>query len=533
MSELKKKTAHESAGPCPVCGGDDRFYVHDGKGFCRQCNTKGGDIVDWHCLKEGLDVAGLLKKYSISGNGKAKPTSNTRPEIVKTYDYTDASGNLVFQVCRMEPKSFRQRRPDGNGSYIWNLQGVTPTIYRLPEVIGAQEVIVVEGEKDCDNLSALGFLATTVPGGAGKWREHYNQYLKGKRVVIIPDNDEPGRKHAAQVAQSLEGIAESIKILSLPELPESGDVSDFLATFEDPTEATERLALMIEGAEPYTAENEPAEKTPPIYTPPTKAAMRIDPAELTTARLSPPCIVQDYLYCDVGTLTAPGGTGKTTLQLYEMVCIALARPLYGLDVLTPGWCLYVTAEDSRETLIARLREIMQALELTNTEQQTVIDRAMFWDVTGEQRRLIEVRDGNIELTALADEIITAYKADPPVMMIFDPVVSFGASEGLVNDNEQGLVTAGRRIVRGLGCCVRFITHTGKANARNKTTDQYTSRGGTALPDGGRMTAVMQPWHPDDARKLPPGLTCSGESSISILARPKLSLRTPQLAGHMG
>ena len=334
LSELKKKTAHESAGPCPVCGGDDRFYVHDGKGFCRQCNTKGGDIVDWHCLKEGLDVAGLLKKYGISGNGKAKPTSNTRPEIVKTYDYTDASGNLVFQVCRMEPKSFRQRRPDGKG-WAWNLKGVEPVLYRLPQVLKAQEVVIVEGEKDADALAALGFAATTVPGGAGKWREHYNQYLKGKRVVIIPDNDEPGRKHAAQVAQSLEGIAESIKILSLPELPESGDVSDFLATFEDPTEATERLALMIEGAEPY-GPNESEPEAPRFkFIHNADILANLKPIEWRIQDV----LVENSFYYDFGD----SGSYKTFVAIDRLMCIAAGIDYHDHRV-KQGTVFYIAGE---------------------------------------------------------------------------------------------------------------------------------------------------------------------------------------------
>ena len=519
LSKLTKKTANESAGPCPVCGGEDRFFVRGDRGFCRNCNLPGGDIVDWHCLKDGLDMAGLCEKYGIeNGNGKLK--------LVKTYDYVDADGHVIFQVCRMEPKNFRQRRPDGNGGFIWNMKSVERLPYRLPEVIKSNEVLIVEGEKDADALAALGFTATTNPGGAKKWRDSFNQYLAGKRIVIIPDQDEPGENHLLQVSRSLAASGIEPRVVRLP----SGvkDASDFIATFQDRETAVERLAVMIDGAEPYTSEtgDEPVKSAPSM--PPSKEAMRISPADLASARLSPACIVRNYLFADVATLVAPGGTGKTTLQLFEMVCIALSRPLYGLDILWPGWSLYVTAEDSREILTARLREIMQAMGLTDTERQTVIDKIMIWDVTGELRKLIELRDGNIELKPLADNIVDTYRSDPPALMVFDPAISFGVGESVINDNEQGLITAGRRIVRGLGCCVRFIAHTGKANARYKTLDQYTSRGGSALPDGSRMTAVMQSWHPDDERKLPPGLTFSPESSISILARPKLSYSPPNL-----
>ena len=62
------------------------------------------------------------------------------------------SGKLLYQVCRLVPKDFRQRRPDGNGGWIWNTQGVDRALYHLPEVLKANTVCVTEGEKDADNL---------------------------------------------------------------------------------------------------------------------------------------------------------------------------------------------------------------------------------------------------------------------------------------------------------------------------------------------------------------------------------------------
>jgi putative DNA primase/helicase len=74
----------------------------------------------------------------------------------------------------------------------------------------------------------MGIVATTNPQGAGKWRQEYNASLAGKRVVIFPDNDEPGEQHALQVARSLLPVATGVKIVRLPDLPPKGDVSDWL-----------------------------------------------------------------------------------------------------------------------------------------------------------------------------------------------------------------------------------------------------------------------------------------------------------------
>jgi hypothetical protein len=128
----------------------------------------------------------------------------------------------------MMPKSFRQRRPDGMGGWVWNMNGVEPVLYHLPELSTAALVYVVEGEKDADNLTALGLTATCNAGGAGKWRANYNKALQGKAVVILPDNDDPGRSHAQTVARNLHGVAASVKVVELPGLLEKGDVSDWL-----------------------------------------------------------------------------------------------------------------------------------------------------------------------------------------------------------------------------------------------------------------------------------------------------------------
>ncbi|MFZ2445859.1 MAG: phage/plasmid primase, P4 family [Syntrophobacteraceae bacterium] len=102
-------------------------------------------------------------------------------------------------------------------------------VYRLPHVIPAEQVFVVEGEKDCDNLAALDITATTCPQGAGKWRADYNEMFKGKSVYILPDNDEPGQNHAATVASGLVRYAKTVKIINLPDLKLKGDISDWLS----------------------------------------------------------------------------------------------------------------------------------------------------------------------------------------------------------------------------------------------------------------------------------------------------------------
>jgi putative DNA primase/helicase len=164
------------------------------------------------------------------------PSTNGRNRgsfhIVATYDYTDENGALLYQVCRLEPKDFKQRRPGPDGGWVWNLNGVHRVLYHLPELLAAppdMTVWIVEGEKDADTLREHELLATTNSEGAGKWNKgNYAETLRGRPVVVVPDNDEPGRRHASDIVLSLRGVAASVTILELPGLPEKGDVSDWL-----------------------------------------------------------------------------------------------------------------------------------------------------------------------------------------------------------------------------------------------------------------------------------------------------------------
>ncbi|MHB9023141.1 MAG: phage/plasmid primase, P4 family [Armatimonadota bacterium] len=176
----------------------------------------------------GLELRDLFTQPPASSFSR-KPTER----VVAAYEYHDAAGAVRYQVVRLEPKGFRQRRPNGNGGWIWNLQGVEPLLYRLPWVRSAAahggQVFIVEGEKDVCALKTGGLIATCNSGGAGKWQPGFADELRGAQVVILPDNDAPGRAHALEVAESLYGKAASVKIFALPDLPEKGDVSDWLA----------------------------------------------------------------------------------------------------------------------------------------------------------------------------------------------------------------------------------------------------------------------------------------------------------------
>ncbi|MDB3895944.1 AAA family ATPase [Alphaproteobacteria bacterium] len=202
-------------------------------------NDVGGGVVSLVRHHEGIDdgapVAQILRdKFNILSS--TDQVLNMFPKEPIAYDYIDAQGELLYQVQRFYPKSFRQRRPDSNGGWIYNLKGVPLLPYLLPALLRDQQgtIFIVEGEKCAGGLSGLGLLATTNSGGAGNWKPILNHHFQGRDVVIIPDNDAAGRTHAQRVAQNLFGVAKSLKILELPGLPEKGDVIDWLANGNEP-----------------------------------------------------------------------------------------------------------------------------------------------------------------------------------------------------------------------------------------------------------------------------------------------------------
>jgi len=169
----------------------------------------------------------LAKDLGIEvGDGR---DAGKKGEPQAAYDYFDGQGKLLYQIVRFPPKKFLCRRPVGGG-WKWGRGEANLVLYNLPELAKRldDDVYIVEGEKDANRLAVLGLLSTTCPHGAGTWKDDYAEPLRGRNIIIIPDNDGPGRDHARAVIEGLEGTAKSIKVITLPDLDKGGDVSDWL-----------------------------------------------------------------------------------------------------------------------------------------------------------------------------------------------------------------------------------------------------------------------------------------------------------------
>jgi energy-coupling factor transporter ATP-binding protein EcfA2 len=337
-----------SDSPCPICHGWDRMKRGHGERcsgyrsaeyvFCTREEYRGtlepaGNTTPpaYKHKLHGPCNCGVQHAPALSLVPKRNTTSQDR-RIVKEYTYYTADGKVAYQAVRYEPKDFNQRRPGPDGKWIWNMQGVEYVLYHLPELLKASLDIlayIVEGEKDADNLKHHGLLATTNVGGAGKWHEEYNQYFKGRHVVILPDNDDKGRDHAEKVKAALTGIAASIKIVTLPNLEPKGDVSDWLAS-GGTTEELERLSKPQKRKFTYASEIEE------------------QPVEwLWKRRIAKGCFT---------LMVGDPGLGKSTIISKIAEAVTTGKGLPDGGKIEPGGVILMSPEDSASrTIVPRLR----------------------------------------------------------------------------------------------------------------------------------------------------------------------------------
>jgi len=202
---------------CPLCQDTGQHL------YFRQENA----LILMHC-HHGCDTAhilvklGLQQKHLFQSNGSQ--TSNAPPvpqHVVATYIYTDEQGQPLHRTVKMGPtKQFFQERFE-NGAWLKGLGKCRRVLYNLVALDNSKpgdQVFLCEGEKSADAIIGLGALATTNAMGAGNWRMEYNETLRGKHVVILPDNDDAGWEHVKIVSRELQGKAASVRALSLPML---------------------------------------------------------------------------------------------------------------------------------------------------------------------------------------------------------------------------------------------------------------------------------------------------------------------------
>lgn len=319
--------------------------AHEDKKASLSISVKEGKILLFDhasCPTEAILKAVGLKLKDLFLEPKAPPK---KPAIIATHDYTDESGKLLFQTVRFDPKDFRQRRPSGNGKWIWNLSGVRLVPYRLPAIMKEPSIFIVEGEKDADNLWKIGLPTTCNPMGAGKWREEWSKLFEGKEVFILPDLDEPGRKHAVDVGKKLYGHALRIKIIELPKKADVKDVSDWLSHG-----GTEIDLLRLA--------KEAKEWLPPGIKPPKPVLKTFTASDLEEMVFSEPkWAIPGLLPEGLTILAGRPKRGKSWMALDIAKAVSSGGKAFGKIDVERGDALYLALEDNPRRLQNRLAQL--------------------------------------------------------------------------------------------------------------------------------------------------------------------------------
>lgn len=339
---------------------------------------EGQTLIYCHAGCQPVDVLAALGLSMRDLYDEPKPRRRKGIEAHAVYRYDNGR-----QVIRSAGKDFRQ---DGTDA--------APELYRLAKVRQAvaagRPVYVVEGEKDVHALDTLGAVATCAPMGAGKWGKVDPSPLYGATVRVIADQDEPGRKHAADVLASLAGNCERVELLA----PKIG------------TDAADHTAAGY-GLADFLPLDRPAPGAP------TGRRVRVTWADT----IEPEPVVWAWLFDEQGRIPAGAltlaagreGTGKSSFGVWLTAKITtgtLPGSFYG----TPRRVLYVAIEDSwKHTLVPRLMaagadlSMVGRVEVTSTGDDE-LTLSLPEDLAGLERATLEHHAALIVLDPLLSMI---------------------------------------------------------------------------------------------------------------------------------
>jgi AAA domain len=292
-------------------------------------------------------------------------------EIIAIYPYQDCDGKLLYEKVRLADKRFLQRQPDGKGGWTYNLAGVKPVPYRLPELFYgvfndlAAFVILTEGEKDCDNVRRLGFPAVS---SFKDWKREFNTYIRNRMVFLLADKDVAGQRMANEAAAVISQSAAGVAIVDLfPQLDvaaSSGfDVSDWLRDIEKHGGSSEEgpksdLLAALEAAPRWSPESSFAHEFRPVLAETAGLFKRKPGAQwLGDALEMPPARMLFGEFWHEGELCilfADTNTGKSILGVQICQSIASGTAIGGFGLQTaPQKVIYFDFELSERQFLTR------------------------------------------------------------------------------------------------------------------------------------------------------------------------------------
>jgi hypothetical protein len=388
---------------------DPSLSVFQGKdGFwrwkCLGCN-KGGDILDFLMLKDDLKQGEALASLGIieqPSSAAAKRGSKSDQAPAATYIYRDESGAPLYRKRKFSSRSYLTDRYE-NGKWVSKLGDTRRVLYDLPELVAASKVFLLEGEKDCETVKALGLVATTM-GAVTHWKHEFAKFFEGKDVVICFDVG--NEKFVKTAASDISGIANRVRVLALPDLTErEQDITDWFNKTGSvtPEEKIKRLNEAVDGT--------------PDFVPPDKASKIDAPARTPTLSefLSTPTAPRDvFMECwaereHLTILSGPQKVGKSILAVNLGLNLSMGVDFLGFRVPKPRRVLYIQQEISDSAMRERLQMMIANLGL-------LTENFMIENTHGVFPKLPS-REGQERLR----ELLTV---DKPDFLILDPLSTF-------------------------------------------------------------------------------------------------------------
>jgi putative DNA primase/helicase len=433
------------------------FQTGNGGANCHSCGFR-GNLFQLEARVAGISIQEAETAIAaITGAQEEKRSDGGK--TVAVYDYRNLAGDVEFQKRKIllpdGSKTFRVVRPKGHG-WESGIGDAKRVLYNLPEVVTANVVVVCEGEKDCETIDALELgreiaelrvAATTNFDGAWqpeqspKWSSGYDPYFAGKRVVVCVDNDDSGRAWAAHVAASVAPFASSVKLLSLPGLPEKGDVSDWMLTH-----TRDELQQQIKNAPRFN----------PVSVPKHREIFVSAGQFMATASERIDWMVDRVIQRGAnGFLAAEPKGGKSWASADLLLSLATATPWLGFNVPSPVKCALVSREDNPSLTSWRLKSLMFGKTL-NPSQFSMVDDNLYVNSRKQTGSLM------LDVPEELEELISEIRSRQIEFCILDVFNVLHSADENDNTEMRGVLKHVNRIQEKTGCAVGIVHHFNKA-----------------------------------------------------------------------